>query len=320
MRPKTSWLLGATLLLGATAATAQSFPCASVAPEVRERVREAGACRDATPDDAAGKDAAPSSSAVTVSLSDGTVVRVPREISTSVKEGRRRAATGNTAARASASTQSDSDASGDSVSAVKKLGAASAAPSGEVLAQEPAPAHLMPAGSTVSPQVSDGSLANAANTTPVTAPATVAAASMPAPEPTALPEPLGRFPLAFSTNAAVSLGMGVLLGLLFGALLMRQWLLRRELAADKGAAPPTPAHETTVRSACIASPTLARQPHMDDQHQPPVETGAGGLPETGVAPEISFAARLDPGETTIVFAPLPDGDEAAIEQLSDHHA
>ena len=42
MRAKTSWLLSATWLLGATAATAQSFPCASVAPEVRERVREAG--------------------------------------------------------------------------------------------------------------------------------------------------------------------------------------------------------------------------------------------------------------------------------------
>src|SRR4249920_1911054 len=41
MRAKTSWLLSATWLLGATAASAQSFPCASVAPEVRDRVREA---------------------------------------------------------------------------------------------------------------------------------------------------------------------------------------------------------------------------------------------------------------------------------------
>ncbi len=89
----------------------------------------------------------------------------------------------------------------------------------------------------------------------------------------------------------------MLLGLLFGALMMRQWLLRRELAAAENAAPPTLS-----------------------QHPQPVETSAGGLSDTGAAPEIRFAARLDPGETTIVFAALPDGDEVAIEHSSDHHA
>jgi len=282
MRAKISWLLSATLLLGAAAATAQSFPCASVAPEVRERVREAGACRDATPGDAASTDAAPASSAVTVRLSDGTVVRVPREISSITSDGRKRAAVNDTAARARVSPPSEPDASGNPARALQKV------------------------------EVSDGSPASVAGTTPVTAPATAAAASstpapatdrvpalaaapVPASEPTVPPGPRGRFPIAFSANAALILGAGVLLGLLFGALLMRQWLGRREPAAGVNAAPPTLY-----------------------QHQEPVETAVGGVSETGAAPEIRFAARLYPGETTIVLAPLPDGDEAAI--ASDHHA
>ena len=336
MRAKISWLLSATLLVGATAVTAQSFPCASVAPEVRERVREAGACRDATPDDAAPKDAAPASSAVTVSLSDGTVVRVPREISADIRDESKRAATSKTAAPARAFTQSKPDASGEPAPALQKLKVpdvigrsyadasralaefkvdrietASAAPSDEVLAQEPAPATLMLPGSTVSLHVSDGSLASAADTTSVTAPATAAAASttpapatdstaasaaarVPASEPTVPPEPRGRFPIASSANAVLILGTGVLLGLLFSALLVRQPLLRRKLAAEENAAPLRPS-----------------------QHQQPVKPG--GVSETGAAPEIRFAGRLDPGETTIVWV-RPDGDEVAIEHSSDHHA
>jgi hypothetical protein len=344
MRAKISWLSSAILLLGATAATAQSFPCASVAPDVRERVREAGACRDATPEEVALKGAPAPSSAVTMTLSDGTVVRIPREISSNINDGRKQTATNQTAKpkgapRARAPAQSRPGASGNPAPELQKLKVpdvigrsyadagralaefkvdrietASAAPSGEVLAQEPAPATLMLPGSTVSLQVSDGSLASAAGTTPVTAPATAAAASstpapatdstaalaaapVPASEPTVPPAPRGRIPIAFSANAALILGAGVLLGLLFGAPLMRQRLLRREPAADENAAPPTLS-----------------------QHQQPVETGAGGVSETGAAPEIRFAARLYPGETTIVLVPRPDGDEVAIEHSSDHHA
>lgn len=345
MRAKIAWLLSATLLAGATAAAAQPLSCASVAPEVRERVREAGACRDAAPGEAAPKDAAPASpAAVTMKLSDGTVVRIPREISSNINDGRKRAATNEPAPpksvpRAGKSAQSERGASGGPAPALQKLKVpdvigrsyadagsaladfkvdrietASAAPRGEVLAQEPAPATLMLPGSTVSLQVSDGSLASAADTTPVTAPATAAAppstpaaaadsapasaaASAPASEPTAPPAPRGRFPIAVSANAALILGAGVLLGLLLGALLMRRWLLRREPAADENAAPPTLT-----------------------QHQQPVETSAGGISETEAAPEIRFAARLYPGETTIALAPLADGDEVAIEQSSDHHA
>ena len=344
MRAKIALLLSASLLTGAIAATAQPLPCASVAPEVRERVREAGACRDATPEDVALKGAAPApSSAITMKLSDGTVVRIPREISSNINDGRKRAATNETtqpkgAARARASAQSKPGVSGGPVAAlqtlkvpdvigrghvdagsalaefkVDRIETASAAPAGEVLAQEPAPATLVLPGSTISLQVSDGSLASASDTTQVTAPATAAApppapapaadpapatatAPAPASEPTVPPALRARFPIAFSANAALILGAGVLLGLLLGALLMRQWLLRRKLVADENAAPPTLY-----------------------QNQQPVETGAGAS-ETEEAPEIRFAARLYSGETTIVLVPHPDGEEVAIEQSSDQHA
>jgi hypothetical protein len=162
-------------------------------------------------------------------------------------------------------------------------------------------------------EVSESSLPDSADTTPVTAPATVAAASstpapatdaapasaaapLPVSEPTAPPAPRGRPPIAFPQNAALILGAGVLLGLLFGALLMRQWLLRRAPMADASA----------------VLPTLS-------QHQHPVEIGAGGVSEVAV-PEFRFAARREPGETTIVFAPRPGGDAVAIEHDSDGHA
>ena len=99
MRAKIALLLSASLLTGAIAATAQPLPCASVAPEVRERVQEAGACRDATAGDVALKGAASTPSAtVTMKLSDGTVVRIPREISSNINDGRKRAATNERAA------------------------------------------------------------------------------------------------------------------------------------------------------------------------------------------------------------------------------
>ena len=97
MRAKIALLLSVSLLTGAIAAAAQPLPCASVAPEVRERVREAGACRDAASGAVAPKGAASApSSTVTMKLSDGTVVRIPREISSNINDGRKRAATNET--------------------------------------------------------------------------------------------------------------------------------------------------------------------------------------------------------------------------------
>lgn len=344
MRAKIASLLSASLLSGASGvASAQTLPCASVAPEVRERVREVGACRDASPGDASPRDTAPAPSAtVTMTLSDGTVVRIPREISSNINDGRKRAPTNAPAPpksvpRAGKSAQSQSGGSGrpapvlnklkvpdvigrsyaDAGSAltefkVDRIETASAAPSGEVLAQEPAPATLMLPGSTVSLQVSDGSLASAADTTLVTAPATSApppsapaaaadpasaTATVPAPasQPPITTAPRVRFPIAFLADAALILGTGVLVGLLLGALLMHQWLLRRKPMADENTALP---------------PAL---------HGEPVKFGAG-VAETEAVPEIRFAARLDPGEITIAFAPLLDGEEVAIEQSSDQRA
>jgi len=346
MRAKIALLLSASLLTGAIAATAQPLPCASVAPEVRERVREAGACREATPEDVAPKGAAAApSSAVTVTLSDGTVVRIPSEISSTINDARMRAATNETAKpkvapRASAQSKPDASAAaalqklrvpdvigrsyvgaGDALAEFKvdRIETASAAPAGEVLAQEPAPATLVLPGSTIRLRVSDGSLASvadktsvpgavtapapssapapAADPTPATAaapaPATATAAT-PAPEPTVPPAPGARFPIALSANAALILGAGVLLGLLLGALLMRQWLLRRKRLADEDHAPPT-----------------------FYQRQQPVDTG--GV-QTEAAPECRFAARLYSGETTIALVPRPDGEAVASEQSSDQHA
>ncbi len=215
MRAKIALLLSVSLLTGAIAATAQPLPCASVAPEVRERVREAGACRDATPEDVAPKGAAPApSSAVTMTLSDGTVVRIPSEISSTINDERKRAATNETAKpkgapRASAQSKPDASAgpasqklkvpdvigrsyvgAGNALAEFKvdRIETASAAPAGEVLAQEPAPATLVLPGSTISLRVSDGSLASVADKTSVTAPAT-APAPPSAPAPAADPAP-----------------------------------------------------------------------------------------------------------------------------------
>jgi len=204
---------------------------------------------------------------------------------------------------------------------VERIETGSAAPAGQVLAQEPAPAALGRTGSTVILRVSDGSRAGATSTNPVTAPAPAAAASSVAapapapvtslaPAPTAAPSPpqepidtseaRGRFPTAFSASAALIFGAGAALGLLSGALLMRQRLLRGQLAVGANALPPAlPQHQKSVdlRSA---------------------ESEARDPSETSVAPEIRFAARLVPTATTIVLAPLPDANGISIEHSSDY--
>ena len=332
MRAKIALLLSASLLGSAIAA--QPVPCASVAAEVRDRVREAGACRDA--DDAALKAAAALSGTVTMKLSDGTVVTIPREISSSIN-GRKRAVTNEPAppksvSRAGKFAQSGPGASGnpppalrtvqvpdvigrsaaDAGSAlaqfnVERVQTASAAPAGEVLAQEPGAASLVPPGSTVTLQVSDGSLAAASGAgipavTEVPMPAPAAAAT-PAPAPVAeLAPPTTRtsetatrgFQNVFSANSALILGAGVSLGLILGALLMRQWLRRRDSMADEIAAAPALYLNQSVDTGSVAS-----------------------APE--VVAEVRFAARRDPSETTIEFVALADDEALAIEQSSEQH-
>ena len=338
MGGKIALLLSASLLTGATAAAAaQPLPCASVAPEVRERVREAGACRDDTAAAVAPKGASSPSATITMKLSDGTVVRIPREISSNINDGRKQptiqeTAPPKSAPRASASAASKPGTRGVPVPAsrtlrvpdligrtfadvgsalaefrVDRIETASAAPAGEVLAQDPAPATLALRGSMVSLQISDGSLVGAAGAIPETVPATAAASPAaasplapapiadpapvsvttpaPASEPAVQPAPPGRFPIVFPANAALILGAGVLLGVLLGALLMRQWHRRRMLAADDN----------------------PRLPPVSYPRQP-VETGL----QTEAMPHIRFAARLDPGEATIEW--VADSEEVAIEQ------
>ena len=330
MRAKIALLLSASLLGSAIAA--QPVPCASVAAEVRDRVREAGACRDA--DDAALKAAAAPSGTVTMKLSDGTVVTIPREISSNIN-GRKRAVTNEPAppksvSRAGKSAQSGPGASGnpppalrtvqvpdvigrsdaDAGSAlaqfnVERVQTASAAPAGEVLAQEPGAASLAPPGSTVTLQVSDGSLAAASGAgmpavteVPMPAPA---AAAIPAPAPVAELAPRTTrtgatrgFPNMFSANSALILGAGVSLGLILGALLMRQWLRRRDSMADEIAAAPALYLNQSVDTGSVAS-----------------------APE--VVAEVRFAARRDPSETTIEFVAFADDEALAIEQSSEQH-
>jgi PASTA domain len=297
-RGRISWLVcAAALLLGATAATAQPLECASVSSEVREYVRNRGACRDAKP--------APRPRASTQSKSGtpGSPTSaqqnqlVPHVIGRSYRD----------AARALAKFK------------VERIETASPAPVGEVLAQEPAPAALGRPGSTIILQVSDGSLAVAASTNPVTAPATAAAASTaPAPAtslaaaPTAVPlpsqEPIdppgarAQLSTAFFAIAALIFGAGVSLGLLSGALLMRQRLLRGQLAVGENAPPP---------------PLPQRQLPID---QRPTGSDARGLSETGAPSEISFTAQLVPASTTIVLAPLPDAGRISIEHSGDYDA
>jgi hypothetical protein len=297
MRPgRISWLVCAALPLGAIAATTQPLPCDSVSPEAREYVRNRGACSDAKPAPRPRASARSKSSASGRPASAQQNQLVPHVIGRSFTD----------AARALAKFK------------VERIETANAAPAGEVLAQEPAPAALGRPGSTVVLQVSDGSLAGAASTNPVTAPATAAAASSApapatslAPASTAVPlppqEPIdppgarGQFPSAFWAIGLI-FGAGVSLGLLSGALLMRQRLLRGQLAVGENA----------------PLPTLPQRQQPVDQR--PAESDVCGLSETGASSEIRFAAGLVPAATTIVLAPLPDADGISIEYSSDYRA
>ena len=233
-RGRISWLLSAALLLGATAATAATLPCTSVSPEAREYVRSRGACRDPKPVPRPRASTQAKSSVSQSPTSAPEKLVVPDVIGRSYADAARALANFN----------------------VERVELANAAPTGEVLAQEPAPATPGHPGSTVILQVSDGSIVTAASTNPVTPAVTAAAASSTtapatdlAPASTAAPTPPqepavppgagGQFPAALSANAALIFGAGVLLGLLSGALLMRGRLLRRQPAFGEYAAPPT---------------------------------------------------------------------------------
>ena len=144
-RGRIPWLVSSALLLGATAAIAQPLPCASVSAEVREYVRNRGACSDAiaAPRPRSSRQSKSSASSSPTSAQQNGLV--PDVIGRSFTE----------AARTLAKFK------------VERIETASAAPAGEVLAQEPAPAAAGRTGGTVILQVSDGSLAVATSKNPV---------------------------------------------------------------------------------------------------------------------------------------------------------
>jgi len=297
-----SWPLSAALMLGATAATAQPLPCASVSAEVREYVRQRGACRDAKVAPRPRASTRPVSKVSDVPPSAHKKLPVPNVIGRS-------------------SADAAHELAGFPVELVES---ASARPAGEVLAQEPAPATFIPAGSTVSLQISDGSLFRTASTDPVAAPAAAAAASPPVPSsaPEATPAPMppegavippgaGEYlPSGFAGRTTLIFGAGAALGLLLGALSMRQWLLRRRPAI--GISAPVP---TLPPSWQPADQQSAAQPSRDERR---ASSTAAGLPGTGLADEIQFAAWLVPIATTILLA--PGADKATIRNSSDHYA
>ena len=167
---------------------------------------------------------------------------------------------------------------------------ANAAPSGEVLAQDPAPGTPVAPGSAIGLQVSDGSLAQAAVPPPVAAPG-----------PTVAPPRVQstRAPITFPSNAVLLLIAGVLLGLGLGAALMRRWLLQRQTRNELQALVPVDS-STVVDSSVTATETVAA---------PAFET----------APEIRFAAYLEDGETTIEFTAPSDAPEATLEYSREFH-
>ncbi len=180
---------------------------------------------------------------------------------------------------------------------------ANAAPSGQVLGQDPAPGTQVPAGSPIGLQVSDGSLASVATATPQVAPTT---APSPAPARAESSAP-ARAPMTLPNIAVLLLIAGVLLGLGLGALLMRRWLAKRHLV-DAGALVPT-----------VASPPGDQ---VDTPEQTAIEKAAAPsavtAPAMAAAP-IRFAARLEEGKTRVEFAAPLEADEMTLEHSREFH-
>ncbi|MGZ9075404.1 MAG: PASTA domain-containing protein [Burkholderiaceae bacterium] len=178
---------------------------------------------------------------------------------------------------------------------VDRVEDASAAPTGEVLAQDPAPGSFLPPGSAITLRVSDGSLASAAAAVPAPSAASVASASQldPSTAPVQNDRVAGAFIGGIASKVVAALVAGVLLGLLLGALLMRRALVARSRAIDTA-----PAEHVDIAPAEIDSGQETAEVHRVAAILPP--------------PEIKLTARLDPGETTIKFTDLPEDEEAAI--------
>jgi beta-lactam-binding protein with PASTA domain len=193
---------------------------------------------------------------------------------------------------------------------------ANAAPSGQVLAQDPAPGTAVAPGSPIRLQMSDGSLANPAATTPAVSSApSPAAAPIPTPTDASKPSVQSRqFAITSMSNGALIL-IGVVLtgGLVLGALLMRRRALGRVLAIDAVSAAPTGTAPVVVAPVEIAPVEIAPVEIAPADVALP-EPDRGGVP----LPEIRVAARLEAGETTIEFTAL-EVDETTLERSRELH-
>ena len=190
---------------------------------------------------------------------------------------------------------------------------ANAAPSGQVLAQEPKPGTPVAAGSAIGLQISDGSLASAGVTTP-------AVAEAPAPAPASVQEPAApvrnRAPVTFPSTAVLLLVAGVLAGLGFGAWLMRRWFAKpRDAGIEAEAIVPIESPAEVDRDVVSAEPVSETAPFAVALAAPAVTAAVAPV----VSPRITFAARLGEGETTIEFAAPSDAEEMALEYSRDLH-
>ncbi|HKO68819.1 MAG TPA: PASTA domain-containing protein, partial [Burkholderiaceae bacterium] len=186
---------------------------------------------------------------------------------------------------------------------VERVEVESAAPSGEVLAQDPAAGSTLPPGSPVALRMSDGSLVSAAAT--VSAPSAASVTSATQLDSTTAPVQNDRVagPIISGTasNIVAALVAGVILGLVLGAVLMRRTLLARSRVIDTA-----PAEHVEIAPVKIDDSQVAAEVRAVAAIEPP--------------PEIKFTARLEPGETTIKFADLLEDEEAAIEYSRDQYA
>ena len=187
---------------------------------------------------------------------------------------------------------------------------ANAAPSGQVLAQDPVPGTAVPPGSPIRLQMSDGSLANPAATTPaVTSAPSPATPPVPTPTDASKPSvPSRQFAITSMSNGALILTGVVLTGLVLAALLMRRRVSRSAPAVDAFNADPTGTAPVAVAPVEIAPAETAPA----DVALP--EPDLGGVP----LPEIRVAARLEAGETTIEFTAL-EADETTLERSRELH-
>lgn len=184
---------------------------------------------------------------------------------------------------------------------VERVEVASAAPTGEVLAQDPAPDSSLPPGSRIVVRVSDGSLATAAAAAPAQPAASVASASQlePATAPVQNDRMAGALIDGIASNVVAALVAGVLLGLLLGVVLMRRAPLARSRAIE-----PAPAQDTALAE--IDRSQAAAEVHKVAAIEPPAE--------------LKFTAWLELGETTIKFADLLEEEEAAIAYSRNQYA